>query len=331
MNARDAGLIRSVGLWGLAASIVNMVVGASIFVVPATLAANIGRYAPWAIMVCAVAVGAVAICFAEGGSRISSSGGAYGYIEAAFGPLAGYVAGTLLWFSDVLACGGIAAALGDLTSTVVPQQMKAAAHALVIVSTIGGIAFVNVGGVNSGMRLVGVMTVLKVLTLGIFVVAGAFAIHGANFQASESSSLGLGRAMILAVFAFMGMETSLCASGEVARPERTIPRALALAMGSVALLYVAIQMVAQGILGAALASSDAPLADAMARVSPTLRTLMLAGAAMSMFGSCAAIFSAVHEFCSRSPGMDCCRARWGECTPAATPPTSRSSATPYSR
>jgi APA family basic amino acid/polyamine antiporter len=99
-----------------------------------------------------------------------------------------------------------------------------------------------------------------------------------------AGSAGIGRAMILAVFAFMGMETSLCASGEVARPERTIPRALALAMGSVTLLYVAVQIVAQGMLGSSLASSPVPLADAMARISPTLRLLMLAGAAMSMFG-----------------------------------------------
>jgi APA family basic amino acid/polyamine antiporter len=284
-STRDAGLIRSVGPWGLAASIVGMVVGASIFVVPAALAANVGPYAPFAILSCAIAVGCVAICFAEGGSRIPSSGGAYGYIEAAFGPLTGYATGTLLWFSDVLACGGIAAALADVVVTVLPRQFTAAAHAMVILVAIGGIAAVNMGGVARGMRLVNATTLLKLLPLVVFVVAGAFATHAENFHGSGTSgSVGLGRAMILAVFAFMGMETSLCASGEVARPERTIPRALALAMGSVTLLYVAVQIVAQGILGSSLASSPVPLADAMARISPTLRLLMLAGAAMSMIG-----------------------------------------------
>jgi amino acid transporter len=90
--------------------------------------------------------------------------------------------------------------------------------------------------------------------------------------------------VILAVFAFMGMETALSASGEVAHPERTIPRALALAMAAVTLLYMGIQIVAQGILGPALALSTAPLADAMGEISPALRWLMLAGAAISMFG-----------------------------------------------
>jgi len=284
-SARDAGLIRSVGAWGLAASIINMVVGASIFVVPAALAANVGPYAPLAILVCAIAVGSVAICFAEGGSRLPSSGGAYGYVEAAFGPLTGYATGTLLWFSDVLACGGIAAALADVVVTSLPQQIKVAAHAIVILAAIGGIAIVNLGGVARGMRLVNATTLLKLLPLAIFVMVGAFATHSGNFHGSGlSGSGGLGRAMILALFAFMGMETSLCASGEVARPERTIPRALALAMGSVTLLYVAVQIVAQGILGPSLASSPVPLADAMARINPTLRLLMLTGAGMSMFG-----------------------------------------------
>src|SRR5580700_8337910 len=106
-SERDAGLVRAVSSWGLAASIINTVIGAGIFVVPAALAASVGIYAPFAFLICAAPIGAVAICFAEGGSRIPTSGGAYGYIEAAFGPLVSYVAGTLLWFGNALACGGV--------------------------------------------------------------------------------------------------------------------------------------------------------------------------------------------------------------------------------
>jgi APA family basic amino acid/polyamine antiporter len=284
-NQRDAGLVRAVGPWALAASIINMIVGAGIFAVPGALAASIGPYAPLAFLVCAVAVGAVAICFAEGGSRVPTSGGAYGYIEASFGPLAGYVAGTLLWLGDVLACGGVAAALADAAVSVLPPPFIAPAHAAVIVGVIGGIALVNIGGVARGARFVNAMTLVKLIPLAIFVIAGAGAMHRTNFvQTAALNPEGLGRAVILALFAFVGMETSLCASGEVAQPARTIPRALAVAMLSVTALYIAIQVIAQGILGASLAQSTVPLADAMARISPSLRLLMLAGAAVSMFG-----------------------------------------------
>jgi len=288
-NRRDSGLIRAVGPLALAASIINAVIGAGIFDVPAALAAAVGPYAPWAFIVCAVAIGAVAICFAEGGSRVPTSGGAYGYITAAFGPMLGFVSGTLLYLSNVLACGGITAALADAVVSVLPGSLRGATHAAVIVAAIGGIALVNLRGVALGARLINTMTLVKLIPLVIFLVVGVTAIHAANFvqspaQTAAEDSSGVGRALILALFAFTGMETPICASGEVRNPTRTIPRALLLGLLVVTFIYVGVQVVAQGILGPALASASVPLADAMARVGPVLRILMLIGAAVSMFG-----------------------------------------------
>jgi basic amino acid/polyamine antiporter, APA family len=284
-SQRDAGLIRAVGPWSLAAGAISMIVGAGIFAVPAALAACVGPYAPLVFLGCGLAVGAVAICFAEGGSRIPTSGGVYGLIEAAFGPLVGYVGGTLMWVGCVLACGGVAAALADAVASLSPARLAAATHAAVIIGVIGAVALVNIGGVARGARLVGAMTAVKLVPLVVFVLVGAAFVRGANFsQAAHPDAHGLGRAVILGVFAFVGMETPLCASGEVREPSRTIPRALAIAMLSTMILYVGIQLVAQGILGTALTSSPAPLADAMAQVHPALRALMLAGAALSMSG-----------------------------------------------
>jgi APA family basic amino acid/polyamine antiporter len=282
---RDAGLVRAVGTWGLTASLINIVVGAGIFAVPGALAGAIGSYAPLAFLVCAVAVGSVAICFAEGGSRMPTSGGAYGYIEAAFGPLTGFIAGTLLCFGDVLACGSVAAALADVVVSVLPPAYKAPAHAVAIIAVIGGIALLNVRGVERGAQFISVATGLKLIPLAVFVVIGAGAMHSANFvQTVQPTTAGFGRGVILALFALTGMEVSLSASGEIAQPSRTIPRALAISMLSVTALYIAIQVIAQGILGPSLAHSTVPLADGMARVHPALRLMMLAGAGLSMFG-----------------------------------------------
>lgn len=282
---RDAGLVRVVGPLALAASIVNIVVGGAIFVVPAALAASVGAYAWLVFLACAVVVGAVAICFAEGGSRVPTSGGPYGAIEAALGPLAGYVAGTCLWVCDVLACGGIAAALADAVVTPLPAALRTAVHAAVIVGVVGGVALVNVGGVGRGARLVAAATTLKGIPLAMFVVVGAVSLRPSRLsEAPAPTTAGLGHALILALFAFMGMETALGASGEVAHPSRTIPRAIAIAMATVTVLFVGIQVVAQGILGASLAQSGAPLADAMGRVHPGLRVVMVAGTALSMLG-----------------------------------------------
>ncbi len=287
MNAksRDEGLVRKVGPWGLAASVVSIVVGAGIFAVPGALAAAVGTYAPLAFLACGLAIGAVAICFAEGGSRMPTSGGVYGYIEVAFGPLTGYVAGILLLVGDVLACGGVAAALADVAASVASKSLVTMVHAAAIVGVIGSIALINIAGVARAARFISVTTALKLIPLLIFIVVGCTHVDSASFtQVAQPGSESLGRAAILALFSFIGMESPLTASGEVAQPSRTIPRALAIAMFSVALIYIAVQIVAQGILGASLAQSHAPLADAMGHISPLLRALMLAGAAVSMFG-----------------------------------------------
>ncbi len=284
-NHRDVGLIRAVGPGVLAACIVGMVVGAGIFAVPAALAASVGPYAPIAFLGCGFAVGAVAICFAEGGSRVPTSGGVYGLVAAAFGPLVGYISGTLLWVGCVLACGAVSAALGEVVASRFSPSLMAPVRAAVIVGVLGGIGLVNIGGVARGARLVSTATAVKLVPLMIFIVVGATTVHASSFSQTVHPNLqSLGRAMILGVFAFVGMETSLWASGEVREPNRTIPLALGIALLSTVALYFAIQVVAQGILGSSLATSKAPLADAMAQVDPLLRELMLIGTALSMFG-----------------------------------------------
>lgn len=283
--ARDAGLVRGLGTWGLTASIISMIIGAGIFAVPSALAASVGAYAPMAFLACGVAMGAVAVCFAEGGSRVPTSGGAYGYIEAALGPLPGYVCGTLLWVSDALASGGVAAAFADVVASASPLRLAAFIRPAAIVALVGAIALLNLGGVRRGAQLVGVATVVKLIPLAAFVLVGATAVRGGNFAShAPVSSADAGRALILAMFALTGMEGSLCASGEVVQPARTIPRAIALALAAVTLLYLAIQVVAQGILGPALAGSTSPLADAMGRVSPAMRAFMLTGTGLVMVG-----------------------------------------------
>ena len=83
-----------------------------------------------------------------------------------------------------------------------------------------------------------------------------------------------------------GVESALVPSGEVKDPARTVPRAILLAMAGITLLYLALQLVAQGVLGATLATSKAtPLADAAGlAIGGWARALLLVGATVSMFG-----------------------------------------------
>ncbi len=279
---RDHGLTRGIGLFGFTFAIINAVVGAGIFSAPSSMAHAAGPYAIIAYFICALAMGAVVMCCAEAGSRVPTSGGMYGYVDAAFGPLAGFVAGVMFWLSAVLAAGGIAAALADSIGKFIPGVSPATARAGIIVIVLLGMAVINSISVKFASRIIGLATALKLLPLLLFVGVGGLHLDPAKLHAGGAfDPSGIGRAVILALFAFQGMETPLSASGEVANPSRNLPRALFLSMFIVTALYVAIQVVSQGLLGADLAASTTPLADGLARVDPRLGAVMLIAAVAS--------------------------------------------------
>src|SRR5215468_10627030 len=93
----DEGLLRAVGTGGLAASIVNAVIAAGIFALPASLARCLGDAAPIAYLISAVIVGLVTVAVSRAGRRVARSGGLYAFAEAAFGSFPGYLTGVVLW------------------------------------------------------------------------------------------------------------------------------------------------------------------------------------------------------------------------------------------
>jgi basic amino acid/polyamine antiporter, APA family len=284
-----ATLQRVIGMRGLAAAIFNITVGAGIFVLPALAAGQIGAAAPLAYLVCAVATGLVALCFAEAGSRVPRSGGPYAYVETAFGPYVGFLCGVLLWLGITLAMAAVAMVFRDAISQLIPVLSGDVARAAVVIVLIGGLALVNVGGAAWGSRLSGVAILFKLVPLLLFVGLGLPHVSAANLTLSHAPPLGkLGESGLLLMFAFFGMESGLQISGEVTNPARAVPRAIALALGGVAFLYIAVQIVAQGILGDALSAPEiarAPLAAAMERFAGSAGArLILVGMMVSTFG-----------------------------------------------
>lgn len=283
----ERSLERTLGVRSLAASIINVTVGGGIFILPSIVAAGLGAAAWMAYLVCAVAFGLIVLCFAEAGSRVRSTGGPYAYVGRVFGPFVGYLSGVLLWLLGVIAHASIANGFAKALNAMVPGIGQGAARGMVIVGVFAVLAWVNSRGVKQGTRLIEVVTVAKLLPLAVFVLVGAFAMSAGNLTQPAMPTVGdLGRMSILLVFAFSGVESALAPSGEVKDPARTVPRAIALAMIGITVLYVVVQLVAQGILGAELATStDGTLAVAAGRaMGPAGRWLLLIGAVVSMFG-----------------------------------------------
>ena len=87
-----------------------MTIGAGIFVLPAAAAAGLGAAAPVAYIVCAVLMALIVCCFAAAGSRVSLTGGLYAYVEVAFGPFVGFLAGVLYFLMATFAVASVASA-----------------------------------------------------------------------------------------------------------------------------------------------------------------------------------------------------------------------------
>jgi basic amino acid/polyamine antiporter, APA family len=282
----EAALVRAVGTWGLAAGIVNVTVGGGIFRLPAGAAQQLGAAAPIAYLVCAVAMALIVMCFAEAGSRVSLTGGLYAYVETAFGSFIGFITGVLLWLGLVAAFAGVSIFLGDAVAALVPALDSRAARTGVVALVLAVLAALNVAGVRQASAVNTVVTVAKLLPLLLVVALGIAAVQGSNlaFQSAPSApSVARGAAFV--IFAFLGIEAALVPSGEVRDPARTVPRAIAIAMTTVTVLYLAVHLVVQGILGPALPGSATPVADAAGvGIGPWARTLILAGSALSMLG-----------------------------------------------
>jgi basic amino acid/polyamine antiporter, APA family len=268
-------------------------VGAGIFVLPAHAAGQLGSAAPLAYIVCAVAIALVALCFAEAGSRVPQSGGPYAYVEAALGPYIGYLCGVLLWLGITLAMGAVAMVFADAVGQLIPGIAPFAWRVVILVLLLGSLTIVNVRGAALGSRLSGISIFAKLVPLVAFVVLGLPHVMPANLAITTAPPLGqVAGTGLLLMFAFFGMESALQVSGEVVAPQRTVPRAIALGLLGIAVLYISVQIVAQGVLGRSLAAPEtakAPLAAAALQFAGTAGArLILVGMIVSTFGFMAA-------------------------------------------
>ncbi len=280
-------LIRALGVPSLTANIVNTTIGAGIFVLPALVAAKIGPASPLAFLVCAVVMALVVTSFAIAGSRVSLTGGLYAYVEVAFGRYVGFLAGILFFLTAILSVSGVISVFAATVGAAAPIFATKIGHFAVVLLVLGSLAWINIRGVRAGARAVGTVTLIKVVPLLIFVCAGIFFIRPETIVLPAwPGTKPMGDAVLLLIFAFAGIEVALVPSGEVKNPARTVPRAIYISLILTTVLYILIQLVAQGILGGELAHDpNAPLAQAAARfLGKSGRTLMLVGATISAFG-----------------------------------------------
>ncbi|WP_069770432.1 APC family permease [Streptomyces sp. LUP30] len=283
-------LRRTLGVGDAVVVGLGSMIGAGVFaaLAPAAHAAGSG------LLIGLAFAAVVAYCNAMASARLAAlypaSGGTYVYGRERLGPFWGYLAGCSFVVGKTASCAAMALTVG---AYVWPGREHAIAVAAVVTLTA-----VNYGGIQKSAWLtrVIVVVVLAVLASVVVVCLGSGTSDAGRLEIGASEGFGgVLQAAGLLFFAFAGYARIATLGEEVRDPERTIPRAIPLALGITLVVYASVAVAVLSVSGAAeLGRSAAPLADAVrAAGASELVPVVRVGAAVAALGSLLALILGV--------------------------------------
>jgi amino acid transporter len=277
------------GRWSIAALILNIVIGASVFGLPKETTALLGSLSPFAYLLAGAIVLCIAACFAEVSSYFDQTGGPYLYAREAFGPWLAILVAWLLTLARIASIAAVANLLVPYLAQFLPGLEYPLARAATITVFIWSIAYLNIRGVSAGAATSNLFAWFKVGVLAVFITAGAVFLvaHGATTAAAALNPISASswfEALLLLIFGYGGFEAALVPMAEAKDPKRDAPIALFTVLGVAIVLYTLVQVVVVYTYPGAPTSSR-PLADAAAFSMGSLGPLVIGvGSVISIIG-----------------------------------------------
>lgn len=238
----NGGLGRTIGWRTAAAVVVANMIGTGIFTTSGFIARDTGS--PWILLALWLAGGLIslagALAYAELGAAMPEAGGEYAFLREAYGRLAAFLSG---WTSFLAGfSGAIAAALlafATYLSGLLPVLGNFDAR-LLATATLWALTAVHVAGARLGGRLQTALTAATVMMVGGLIISGFLVGHGsaAHFLSSAPPRGSMAVSLILVLYAYSGWNAAAYLAGEIAEPERSLPRALVAGTACVAGLYL---------------------------------------------------------------------------------------------
>ncbi len=253
------------GFFSLVLLGINGIIGSGIFLLPNAVAGLVGNASLWVILFCTVLVIILALCFAEMGSLFSRNGGPYLYARAAFGEFVGFEVGIMQWTIVITSWAALTAAFAQVLGAAIPILSGPLAVQAVIFTSFLLLVLVNIRGVDLTKYLNNVSTIAKLIPICFLILVGVFFIEPTRAipTAPNLEDGNFATAVLVMFYAFTGFAGIALAASDIEDPKKNIPRAIVLVMIIVAVIYLSLQVVVTGLLGAdGLAASQAPLADA---------------------------------------------------------------------
>ena len=281
-------LRRALGKWDLTALGVNQVIGGAVFALPAGLAFHLGAWSWVGIGLAGLLSMAVALNFAEAGSRFDGTGGPYLYTRTALGRFIGFEVGWMAWFVRVASWASVVNILVDALGRYWPVLLTPWPRAALISGVILTIMVLNLAGIRQSSTAVNLLTIGKLTPLAIFILIGLPHLDLAALQLGPLPAFDdITTAALLMIFAFGGYEVIPVPAGEARNPKRDVPFAMIMAIIIVAVVMTLAQIVTLGTLpDLATSKTRTPLADAaMLFIGSWGAIMMTIGASISVAGN----------------------------------------------
>ncbi|MDJ0823006.1 MAG: amino acid permease [Paracoccaceae bacterium] len=250
-------LKRQIGLGLLTAYGVGVMVGAGIYVLIGAVAAEAGSWSPLSFLIAGLIAAPSALSYAEFSTRFPEAAGEAAFVARGFQrDWLGVIVGLAIVLAGMVSAaavlrGGAGYLLGIID---LPAAPVIAGLGLTLIA-------VAVFGVLESLALAAVFTVIEVVGLALIVWAGATSAPVTPAFTGAIPLAGLGAGAVLAFFAFIGFEDIVNMAEEVRDPERTMPRAILMALVIVTLLYTLVAWAAlRAVSASELAGSEQPLA-----------------------------------------------------------------------
>jgi len=287
-SSSSPSLRRALGKWDLTAIGVNQVIGGAVFSLPAVLALHLGSWSWVGFVLVALLAMAVALNFAEAGSRFDGTGGAYLYTRAAFGRFLAFEVGWMTWFVRVSSWASVVNVLADALGFYWPEFRGGWVRSALIAAVILSIMMLNVAGIEQSSTVVNLLTIGKLTPLALFIALGLPHVSLDALSLGAFPPLaGISAAALPLIFAFGGYEVIPVPAGEARNPKKDVPFAMIMAIVVVGIVMTATQIVTIGTLPTlASAGTKTPLTDAALLFIGGWGALMMTiGAALSVAGN----------------------------------------------
>lgn len=267
-DVNRTSLKRHLGLGSLILLGIGTMVGTGIFTRSGAAIATAGPALVVSIIIAAVAVGLSALIYAEFASRIPTGGGVYSYMYATLGEFPAWMAAWFLGLEFLTAVAGVSSGWASYLTGLLSQlgiNLPAALSgvdpaqgqyvnlpALLVVLLVTALVLLDS---QKSLRFNNLLVILKFSALALFIGIGLFKINPANW--SNFAPFGFGQLvggqtgiMVGAAtmfYAFLGFEAMPMAIDETKNHQKTMPKAIALAVASVAILYAVVTLILSGL------------------------------------------------------------------------------------